>query len=96
MSEYLMLGWLGYALWAVIVVLGGAIAVYAFRASRSAHSRSLLLLGVGFLLISVAAGVLWIGLYWAATDPMTADIGACTAMVAGFAVVLASVWVRAS
>jgi hypothetical protein len=87
-------GWLGYFLWAVIVALGAVIAVYAIRASRSARSRSLLLLGVGFLFISVAAGALWIGLYSWGSDPMMADIGACAAMVIGFGAVLSSVLVR--
>lgn len=87
-------GWMAYLLWGVIVVLGGAIAFYALKASRSARSRSLLLLGVGFLVLTVAAGALWIGVYWSADDPMIADIGACAAMVVGLGAVLASVLVR--
>jgi hypothetical protein len=51
-------------------------------------------LGVGFLLISVVAGVLWLGIYFTGADPVVADIGACGAMAAGFAAVLASVMVR--
>ena len=78
----------------VIVALGVAVAVVALRAGRRAPSRSLTLLGVGFLLISVVAGVLWIGLYLAIADPVMADVGACAAMAAGFAAVLASVMVR--
>jgi hypothetical protein len=36
------------------------------------------------------------GLYWAVDDAVMADIGACVAMVAGFATVLASVLTRAA
>jgi hypothetical protein len=86
--------WAAYALWLVIIALGVAIAVVALRAARSSKSRTFLLLGVGFLLISVVAGVLWIGLYYALNDPVMADVGACGAMAAGFAAVLASVLVR--
>ena len=83
-----------YGLWALIIALGAAIAVVALRAARPAPSRSFLLLGLGFLLISVVAGVLWVGIYYALDDPVMADIGACGAMAAGFAAVLASVLVR--
>jgi hypothetical protein len=87
--------WAAYGLWAVIVGLGVAVAVVALRAGRSGHSRSLTLLGVGFLLISVVAGALWIGLYLVIDSPIMADVGACGAMAAGFAAVLASVTLRA-
>ena len=87
--------WLAYGLWAVIIALGVAVAVVALRAARPTRSRSFLLLGVGFLLISVVAGVLWVGLYYSLEDPVVADVGACGAMAAGFAAVLASVMVRA-
>jgi hypothetical protein len=85
-----------YVLWIVIVALGVAISVVALRAYRSDHSRTFLLLGIGFLLISLVAGVLWIGVYLAIDDPMMADVGACSAMAAGFAAVLASVLVRSA
>jgi hypothetical protein len=88
------LGWVGVALWGLIIALGVAIAVVVLRAARPTGSRSILLLGVGFLLISVVAGVLWLGIYFTGADPVVADIGACGAMAAGFAAVLASVMVR--
>jgi hypothetical protein len=85
-----------YALWAVIIGLGVAVALVALRAYRSNHSRPLLLLGVGFLLISLVAGVLWVGIYAMIDDPVMADVGACGAMATGFASVLASVMLRAA
>ncbi|HXW67489.1 MAG TPA: hypothetical protein VEL82_06425 [Thermoplasmata archaeon] len=85
---------LAYALWIVIIALGAAVALYAFRAARSSHSSSLLLLGVGFVLISVAAGGVWMGAYSIGDDPILADVGACVAMAAGFGAVLASLWIR--
>jgi hypothetical protein len=87
-------GWMAYALWGVIIALGIAVSVVALRAARSTHSRSLLLLGAGFVMISVIAGVLWVGIYYVAQDPVMADVGACGAMAAGFAAVLASVLLR--
>lgn len=89
-------GWAALALWAVIVALGVAVALVALRAYRSNHSRPFLLLGIGFLLISVVAGALWVGIYLTVEDPVMADIGACAAMAAGFGAVLASVLVRAA
>ena len=86
--------WTAYGLWAVIIALGVAVAVVALRAARPTHSRSFLLLGVGFLLISVVAGVLWVGIYFTMDDSVMADIGACGAMATGFAAVLASVMIR--
>ena len=86
--------WVAYGLWIVIIGLGVAISVIALRAARPARSRSLLLLGVGFLMISVVAGLLWVGIYFAINDPVMADVGACGAMAIGFAAVLASVLVR--
>ena len=88
--------WAAYGLWAVIVALGVSVAIIALRAGRPTRSRSFLLLGVGFLLISVVAGALWIGIYTVIEDPVMADVGACGAMAAGFAAVLASVMIRTS
>ena len=87
---------LAIALWIVIIVLGAAVALYAFRAARSSRSTSLVLLGVGFVLISIAAGVVWVGAYASGDNPVLADVGACGAMVAGFGAVLASLFVRTS
>lgn len=86
--------WTTLALWGVIVVLGIAIALYAFRAGRTTHSNSLSLLGVGFLLISVGAGILWTAIYLAIHDPVLSMMGATGAMAAGFVAVLASVRLR--
>jgi hypothetical protein len=94
--SYLYLVGMAYVLWTLIVILGVAISVVAFRAYRTNRSRPFLLLGVGFVLISLVAGALWIGVYLMLDDPVMADLGACTAMVAGFAAVLASVLVRAA
>jgi hypothetical protein len=94
-SYYELVGMM-YALWIAIVALGVGVSVVAFRAYRTNHSRPHLLLGVGFLSISVVAGVLWIGVYLVLDNPVYADLGACGAMVAGFAAVLASVLVRSA
>lgn len=96
MSYYLEEVWTAYGLWLVIVALGVSVAIVAFRASRPDRSKSFLLLGTGFLLISVVAGALWLGIYYTMNDPVMADVGACGAMVAGFAAVLASVMVRSA
>ncbi|HTW76422.1 MAG TPA: hypothetical protein VMG14_01480 [Thermoplasmata archaeon] len=87
--------WMAYALWGVIVGLGGAIAAYAFRASRATRSRSLSLLGSGFLLISAAAAFLWLGIYLGFHDPLLSGIAATASMAAGLGLVLLSVRMRA-
>src|SRR5580658_2774408 len=94
-SYYALVG-MAYLLWFVIVGLGVAVSVVAFRAYRSNRSRPYLLLGVGFLLISIVAGALWIGVYLMLDNPVLADLGACGAMVAGLGAVLASVLVRSA
>jgi hypothetical protein len=92
--SYLEEVWAAYGLWVLIVALGVSVAVVALRAARPTRSRSFRLLGVGFLLISVVAGMLWVGIYYSIDDPVMADVGACGAMAAGFAAVLASVMIR--
>jgi hypothetical protein len=91
-----MVEWTTFLLWSLIVGLGGAIAVYAFRAGIAGRSRSLGFLGVGFLLMSAAAGFLWVGVYVAVHDPMVSEVAACAATAAGFGFVLLSVRTRSS
>jgi hypothetical protein len=93
-SSYYPLVAMAYGLWFVIIALGLAVSLVALRAYRSNRSRPFLLLGVGFLLISLIAGALWVGVYVMLDDPVVADLGACAAMVAGFGAVLASVLVK--
>jgi hypothetical protein len=88
--------WTTYLLWSVIVGLGVAIAAYAFRAGVAGRSRSLGLLGTGFLLMSAAAGLLWLGVYAAVHDPLVSEVAACAATAAGFGFVLLSVRMRTS
>lgn len=88
--------WMVYLLWGIIVALGAAIAVYAFRASRATRSRSLGVLAFGFLLISGAAALAWLGIYLGLHDPLLSGVGATASMAAGLALVLVSVRMRAS
>jgi hypothetical protein len=88
--------WITYLLWALIVGLGLAIAAYAFRAGIAGRSRSLGFLGTGFLLMSAAAGFLWVGVYATVHDPLVSEVAACAATAAGFGFVLLSVRTRTS
>jgi hypothetical protein len=86
--------WTTFLLWGVIVGLGVAIAAYAFRAGISGRSRSLGFLGTGFLLMSAAAGLLWLGVYATVHDAVFSEAAACAATAAGFGFVLLSVRMR--
>jgi hypothetical protein len=88
--------WTTYLLWSIIVGLGVAIAAYAFRAGVAGNSRSLGLLGTGFLLMSAAAGFLWLGVYAVIHDPLVSELAACAATAAGFGFVFLSVRMRTS
>jgi hypothetical protein len=88
--------WTTYLLWALIVGLGIAIAAYAFRAGIAVRSRSLEFLGTGFLLMSAAAGFLWLGVYATLHDPLISEVAACAATAAGFGFILLSVRMRTS
>ena len=88
--------WTTYLLWSLIVGLGVAIAAYAFRAGIERRSRSLEFLGTGFLLMSAAAGFLWVGVYATVHDPLVSEVAACAATAAGFGFVLLSVRTRSS
>lgn len=88
--------WTTYLLWSLIVGLGVAIAAYAFRAGIAGRSRSLEFLGTGFLLMSAAAGFLWVGVYATVHDPLVSEVAACAATAAGFGFVLLSVRTRSS
>jgi hypothetical protein len=88
--------WTTLLLWALIVGLGVAIAAYAFKAGIASKSRSLEYLGTGFLLMSAAAGLLWVGVYAAVHDPMISELAACAATAAGLGLVLLSVRTRSS
>lgn len=95
------MSWLAYfgtmaVLWAIIAVLGGAVAAYSLLAWRRQHARPLLLLGSGLLLLSVVPAVMWLGLY-AVTDNIYSTSMYCAGvMVGGFALILGSVWTRAT
>jgi tryptophan-rich sensory protein len=86
--------WTTYILWVVIVAAGLAIAASAFRAWRTTRSRSLGILGVGFLLISVSAALLWLTLYVTVHDPMVSEVAATASMAAGLVTVLVSLHLR--
>jgi hypothetical protein len=87
MSEALTLGWMIVA-WAIVVVVGAVLCFYSLRSWRRTGSRPMLLLGLGFVVLSGATAAAWIGLYVAFDDPFTAAIGCTVTLTAGFAMML--------
>jgi hypothetical protein len=80
--------------WGISGFLGGLVGYYCFRAYRSGHSRPILLLGLGVMLISLIPAVMWWGLYWATDDLPSVSVYCAAVVATGFALVLASVRIR--
>jgi|HubBroStandDraft_3_1064219.scaffolds.fasta_scaffold223055_2 hypothetical protein len=83
-------------MWGLIAILGGTVAIYSLLAWRRQHSKPMLALGVGLLLLSVVPAVMWLGLY-SVTDDIYSTTMYCTGvMMTGFALLLVSVTTRAA
>ncbi|MCI4346082.1 MAG: hypothetical protein L3K07_04945 [Thermoplasmata archaeon] len=80
----------------LILVLGSAIAVQSFRAYRRTRESSLVYLGAGFLLISLAAASAGVLYELVTHDLLTAWIASSAFDAAGFLVILYSIYRRAA
>jgi hypothetical protein len=86
--------WLLIALWTGVAILGGTLAFYSFRSGRRTGDRSMILLGVGFVLLSLATAAEWFGVWLVYDDLFMASLG-CTALMAmGFGVMFAALRMR--
>ncbi|MFG1530543.1 MAG: hypothetical protein AAFA34_04645 [Thermoplasmata archaeon] len=74
-----------------ILVVGAIIAIQSFRAYRRTRSPALALLGLGFVLISVAAAVAGVLYELFSQDLLTAWVAFSTFDLAGFLVILYSI-----
>ncbi|MCI4350059.1 MAG: hypothetical protein L3K15_00890 [Thermoplasmata archaeon] len=74
--------------WAPVLALGVLVSFYTFRAWRKEHSRAMLALGSGFLLLSIVPGTLWFGLYLSTDDAFMAELGCAAVMAGGFAAIV--------
>ncbi|MHB1434639.1 MAG: DUF7521 family protein [Thermoplasmata archaeon] len=83
--------WVLRALEGGILVVGAVIALQSFRAYRRTQSRALVLLGTGFVLISVAAAVAGVLYELFSQDLLTAWVAFSTFDLAGFLVILYSI-----
>ncbi|MDE1821092.1 MAG: hypothetical protein KGJ23_09755 [Euryarchaeota archaeon] len=88
--------WLLRGLMGVILVVGTLTAYYALAAGRRARSRSMLLMGGGFVLISLAAASAGLVYEILTHDPLTAWTVSAGLSAAGFVVILYSLLVRES
>lgn len=83
------------ALWAGVVILGAAVSYYAIHAWRSSRERSFGLLAGGFVAISIASGLTWVGLYFMGQPPLICEAGSTSFTFGGFASILYSLRTRA-
>jgi hypothetical protein len=74
--------------WIPVLALGAIVAFYTFRAWRQEHSRAMLALGTGFLLLSIVPGTLWFGLYLSTDDAFMAELGCAGMMSLGFVAIV--------
>jgi hypothetical protein len=74
--------------WTPVLALGTLVAFYTFRAWRKEHSRAMLALGSGFLLLSIVPGTLWFGLYLSTDDAFMAELGCAGVMAVGFGAIV--------
>lgn len=82
------------ASWVLIIALGAIVSVYAIRAWRQSHERSMGFLSLGLVFISVAAGVTWYGLWFAGQGLEVCELGSTGFMVGGFGSILYSLKTR--
>ncbi|MCI4329161.1 MAG: hypothetical protein L3K01_00615 [Thermoplasmata archaeon] len=83
--------WVLRGLEGLVLVVGAAIAYNSFVAYRRTRRRSLLYLGLGFFLVSVAAAVAGVLYEFLSQDLLTAWIASAGFDSAGFLVILYSI-----
>ena len=80
--------------WVIVIALGAVISFYGIRVWRKTHERSMGFLAAGFVLVSVAAGVAWFGLWFDGQGPAVCDLGSTAFMAGGFGSILYSLKMR--
>lgn len=81
--------------WLVVIALGAIVSLYGIRVWRRTGERSMGFLAVGFVLLSVASGVTWFGLWLWGVNMVVCEMGATVFMAGGFGAILYSLWTRA-
>lgn len=81
--------------WLVVIALGAIVSIYGLRVYRRTGERSMGFLAAGFVLISVAAGISWFGLWLWGENLAVCEMGSTAFMAGGFGAILYSLWTRA-
>jgi hypothetical protein len=81
--------------WLVVIALGAVVSLYGVRVYRKTGERSMGFLASGFILISVAAGISWFGLWLWGANLAVCEMGSTAFMAGGFGAILYSLRTRA-
>jgi hypothetical protein len=76
--------------WIAVIALGAIVSFYGIRVYRRTGERSMGFLAGGFVLISVAAGVAWFGLWLWGANLAVCEMGSTAFMAGGFGSILYS------
>jgi hypothetical protein len=87
--------WIMLAAWVLVIALGAIVSLYAVRVWQKSHERSMGFLALGFVFVSVAAGVTWFGLWFAGQNLAICELGSTGFMAGGFGSILYSLKTRA-
>jgi hypothetical protein len=87
--------WVVVAAWLVVIALGALVSIYGIRVYRKTGERSMGFLAGGFVLISVAAGVSWFGLWLWGANLAICEMGSTAFMAGGFGSIFYSLRTRA-
>ena len=86
--------WVVVVGWILVIALGAVVSLYGIRVYRRSHERSMAFLASGFLLISMAAGVTWFGLWLSGENLAVCEMGSTAFMAGGFGSILYSLRTR--
>ena len=81
--------------WLVVIALGAIVSFYGIRVYRKTGERSMGFLAAGFVLISVASGITWFGLWLWGANLAICEMGSTALMAGGFGAILYSLRTRA-
>ncbi len=81
--------------WLLVIALGAIVSLYGVRVWRKTGERSMGFLASGFILISVASGITWFGLWLWGANLVVCEMGSTAFMAGGFGAILYSLWTRA-
>jgi hypothetical protein len=80
--------------WLIVIALGAIVSFYGIRVYRRTGERSMGFMASGFVLISMAAGITWFGLWLWGENLAICEMGSTAFMAGGFGTILYSLRTR--